>query len=174
MTVKDTLTFIKQAHAGQLYGTHPYWVHPKAVADVGKKFFGGKFTKEAYITALLHDVVEDTEYDIEALKNMGFSQTILSAVELLTKDKTLDYMANINKIISSGNNIAKMVKFADNFINYTGTKSGGKWTPKKIDQSMTKYKKSITLLAKELGIPASKLEPIHNELETRYGRSFNE
>jgi hypothetical protein len=38
MTVKDTLEFIKTAHAGQMYGSNPYWVHPKTVAD--------KLTKE--------------------------------------------------------------------------------------------------------------------------------
>lgn len=170
ITVKDTLEFIKQAHAGQTYGNQPYWVHPKAVADTGKKFFGSKFTTKTYIIALLHDVIEDTKYDRAALKAMGYSEDILDAVNLLSKDKKLDYMSNIRKIISSGNKYAQMVKFADNYENYTGTKESGKWTPEKIKHSTAKYKESITLLAKKLGVPDSKLAATHKEIEDRYGK----
>jgi len=37
MNKQKALEFIKKAHAGQKYGSSPYWTHPKAVADVGKK-----------------------------------------------------------------------------------------------------------------------------------------
>lgn len=170
MTVKDTLEFIKTAHAGQMYGSSPYWVHPKAVAETGKRFFGSQFTPDAYIVALLHDVIEDTPHDKDSLLGLGYSKDVITAVELLSKDKKLDYMSNIHRIISSGNKLAMMVKFADNFENYTGTKEGGKWTPEKIKHSTSKYRESITLLAKKLGVPDSKLAATHKEIEDRYGK----
>ena len=48
-------------------------------------------------------MVEDTQYSLETLKTMGYSDAILTAVALLTKDKSVDYDTNINRIISSGN-----------------------------------------------------------------------
>jgi len=43
-----------------------------------------------------------------------------------------------------------MVKFADNFINYTGDKSG--WDPQKAAKSQAKYMKSMQDLGKVLGV----------------------
>lgn len=152
MNKKDTLAFIKNAHMGQKYGSEPYWTHPKAVADLGKKVFGSKFTEIAYIAALLHDVVEDTNHGINELKNLGYSDEILSAVELLTKDNSLSYEANIKRIISSGNRIAMMVKYCDNNMNYHGDKST--WDEKRRIKSQTKYAKSLNTLGKKLGVKA--------------------
>jgi (p)ppGpp synthase/HD superfamily hydrolase len=150
VNVKTTLTFIKKAHAGQKYGSQPYWTHPKQVADTGKKVFGSKFNSVAYIVALLHDVIEDTEYgEIELLK-LGYTQEILDAVKYCTKDSSLNYNANIQRIISSGNKIAMMVKFADNYVNYTGDKSS--WEPKRREKSQTKYMKSMQDLGAKLGV----------------------
>jgi len=170
ITISQTLAFIKKAHSGQMYGKDPYWIHPKAVADTGKRFFGSQFTPDAYIVALLHDVIEDTPHDKDSLLGLGYSKDVITAVELLSKDKKLDYMSNIHRIISSGNKLAMMVKFADNFENYTGTKNGGRWTPEKIKHSTSKYRESITLLAKKLGVPDSKLAATHKEIEDRYGK----
>lgn len=146
----ETLNFIKRAHFGQKYGSEPYWKHPKAVADKGKELFGSKFSKDEYTVALLHDVVEDTEYSLEKLKDMGYPKAVLDAVSLVTKDKTLSYEENINKIISSGNRLAMMVKFADNWMNYHGDKSG--WSPEKREKSQAKYKRSMEAIGKKLGI----------------------
>ena len=99
--VAETLEFIKHAHEGQKYGSEPYWTHPKAVADLGKKLFGASFTTEAYMAALMHDVIEDTEYTLDDLKQSGYSEAVLDAVKLLTKDKHLSYEDNIKKIINN-------------------------------------------------------------------------
>ena len=168
ITISQTLAFIKKAHSGQMYGKDPYWIHPKAVADTGKKFFGSKFNKNAYIVALLHDVIEDTPYSDKDLLEMGYSKEIVDSVKLLSKDTGLDYDANIQRIIASGNTIAMMVKFCDNMMNYTGTKEGSKWTPEKIKHSTAKYKKSLESLAKKLNVSNDKLAPIHAEIEKRY------
>lgn len=168
VTLKSTIEFIKQAHDGQMYGAKPYWLHPMKVLETGKHFFGSKFTPKAQMIALLHDVIEDTPHGEQELLDMGYPKDVVTAVKLLSKDKTIDYMSNIRRIIASGNKNAMMVKFADNYENYTGTKSGGKWTPEKIKHSTAKYKESIDLLAKSLGLPESTLTVVHKEIEKRY------
>lgn len=148
--VNKTLSFIKKAHTGQKYGNDPYWTHPKAVADKGKEIFGSKFNNDAYTAALLHDTIEDTIYGEKELLETGYSERVLDAVLLVTKDKTLSYDGNIKKIIASGNRIAMMVKFADNYMNYTGDKSS--WPEEKRLKSQAKYKKSMQDLSKALGL----------------------
>jgi (p)ppGpp synthase/HD superfamily hydrolase len=149
-TQKTTLSLIKKAHAGQMYGTDPYWTHPLAVAEKGKELFGSKFTESAYLAALLHDVVEDTDLSLFDLQKLGYSSQVLDTVKLLTKDKSLDYEGNIRRIIQSRNKLAMMVKFADNFINYTGDKSH--WDAKRAAKSQAKYLKSMQDIGKVLGI----------------------
>lgn len=149
-TVKSTIKLIQNAHAGQKYGSSPYWTHPLAVAEKGKELFGSKFTTSAYITALLHDTLEDTDLTVAELQRLGYSAQVLDSVELVTKDRSLNYEGNIRRIIQSGNRLAMMVKFADNFINYTGDMSG--WDPKKAAKSQAKYLKSMQDLGRVLGV----------------------
>ena len=151
--IRKTKKFIQRAHdkeQGQMYGDMPYSSHPKAVANLGKKFFGGKFGPEAVKVALLHDVLEDTPYTPEQLAKKGFSPEVIEAVQLLTKDKTLSYADNIRNIINSGNPLAMMVKYCDNYMNYTGDKSH--WTPSRAEASNKKYLASLNMLGDVLGI----------------------
>ena len=150
LNIAKTLDFIKQAHGDQLYGKLPYWTHPRAVALTGRKIFGNKFNSEAVKTAFLHDVVEDTHISLDELRKLEFSDQVIDAVDLLTKDKTLTYKQNIEKIIASGNPLAMMVKYADNYENFTGDKSS--WDPKRADSSQKKYLASLNLLGDALGV----------------------
>lgn len=148
--VDKTLKFAKKAHGDQMYGDQPYWTHPRDVAAAGKRFFGTKFNNDAIKVAFLHDVVEDTPYKLKQLKNMGLSPEVIEAVELLTKNKALSYEENIKRIIASGNRLAMMVKYADNYKNYTGDKSS--WNPKRAEKSQQKYQASLNMLGSKLGV----------------------
>lgn len=150
LNVAQTLQFIKQAHGDQLYGKLPYWTHPRAVALTGKKIFGGKFNSNAVKVAFLHDVVEDTHIGLDELSKLGFEPIVIQAVGLLTKDKTLGYSQNIERIIASDNPLAMMVKYADNYENFTGDKSD--WDPKRASSSQKKYLMSLNMLGDKLGI----------------------
>ena len=150
LNVAQTLKFIKQAHGDQLYGKLPYWTHPRAVALTGKKVFGSKFNSDAVKTAFLHDVVEDTHIGLDELSKLGFASEVIEAVDLLTKDKGLTYKQNIEKIINSGNSLAMMVKYADNYENFTGDKSD--WDPARADSSQKKYLASLNMLGDKLGV----------------------
>ena len=93
------------AHEGQTdKAGKPYILHPLEVAAKQK-------TYEGVIVALLHDVVEDSEYTIEDLKKEGFPENVIEAVQLLTHEKGVPYADYIKAIYR--NKIAKSVKIAD-------------------------------------------------------------
>ena len=82
----------------------PYVFHPFHLAEQMKD-------EDTTIVALLHDVVEDTDYTIADLKRMGFPTNVLEALELLTHNDGTPYMEYVAKIKDSP--IAKAVKLAD-------------------------------------------------------------
>ena len=150
LNVAQTLNFIKTAHGDQLYGKLPYWTHPRAVALTGRKIFGRKFNSDAVKTAFLHDVVEDTHIGLDELRKLDFSDQVIQAVGLLTKNNSLSYEQNIQNIINSGNPLAMMVKYADNYENYSGDKSS--WTADRAEKSQKKYLASLNALGSKLGV----------------------
>ena len=105
---KDTKKALKlcfEAHKDQLdKSSLPYVFHPFHLAEQMD-------TEEATVVALLHDVVEDTDYTLEDLKNMGFSEAVISAIALLTHEEGAEYMDYVKKI--KNNEIARKVKLAD-------------------------------------------------------------
>lgn len=51
--------------------------------------------EDTTIVALLHDVIEDSEYTQDDLKNMGFSSKVCEALAYLTHVDTVPYMEYI-------------------------------------------------------------------------------
>ena len=82
----------------------PYVFHPFHLAEQMK-------TEETTIVALLHDLIEDTDYTIEDLTSMGFDKTITDAIALMTHADDVEYMDYVRMI--KDNPIAKAVKLAD-------------------------------------------------------------
>lgn len=68
-------------------------------------------SEEQKIVALLHDVVEDTEWTIENLQREGFSENVIDALRLLTHDDGSPYEEYIERI--AGHALARSVKLAD-------------------------------------------------------------
>ena len=82
----------------------PYVFHPWHVAE--------KMDDElSTCTALLHDVVEDTDTTIEDLEKMGFPSEVTEALKYLTHEEDTDYCEYIRNI--KNNEIAKKVKLSD-------------------------------------------------------------
>lgn len=71
----------------------PYVFHPFHLAEQMKD-------ETSTIVALLHDIVEDTDYSFEDLSAMGFSQDVTDALRLLTHDKSVPYMEYVAMIKS--------------------------------------------------------------------------
>ena len=77
---KKALKLAYAAHAGQVdKAGMPYIFHPYEVALQVQ-------AEEEVCAALLHDVVEDTDWTMEDLRAAGFPETVLEAVQLLTHD----------------------------------------------------------------------------------------
>nr|WP_072513995.1 GTP pyrophosphokinase [Ndongobacter massiliensis] len=97
------LFIMLKAHRGQKdKGGHPYFLHPLRVAL-------GVEGKDARIVALLHDVVEDSDYTFSDLGFLSKSQR--EALEILTHDKEVAYFDYIQTV--KNNRIAREVKKSD-------------------------------------------------------------
>lgn len=82
----------------------PYVFHPFHLADQMPD-------EDSTVAALLHDVVEDTQYTLNDLKEIGFSDSVIDAIALMTHDNSVPYLSYIWKI--KENRVARMVKQAD-------------------------------------------------------------
>ncbi len=102
--ITKAFNFARQAHKGvrRLSG-EPYIMHPIAVAQIACSEMGLGSTSIS--AALLHDVVEDTDYTVEDIENM-FGQKIAQIVDGLTKisggifgDKASAQAENFKKLL---------------------------------------------------------------------------
>lgn len=102
---RKALRLCFEAHKDQVDKTGvPYVFHPFHLAE--------QMQDETTTTvALLHDVVEDTDYTLEDLKEMGFAPEVLEAIALLTHDPAVPYEEYLIPI--KANPVARCVKLAD-------------------------------------------------------------
>ena len=102
---KRAIKLCFKAHEGQFdKGGLPYAHHPLHLAEQMDD-------EDSTIVALLHDVVEDTEYTLNDIKDMSFGDAVVEALALLTHDLSVPYFEYVKSIVS--NPIAKKVKLAD-------------------------------------------------------------
>ena len=113
----------------------PYVFHPFHLAEQ-------MVTEDTTVVALLHDVVEDTDYTIEDLTTMGFSKTVTDAIRLMTHDKTVDYMDYVRAI--KENPVARAVKLAD--LKHNSDTTRLEIVDEKAKKRVEKYAKAIALL----------------------------
>ena len=110
--VRLALEFATDKHKGQKrIGGDDYITHPVAVYEMVKKQGYGE---DYQITALFHDLLEDTDATESEILGYG-NQNVLTAVKLLTKGKGYDMKSYIENI--KNNPIAFAVKTADRLHN---------------------------------------------------------
>lgn len=95
-----------EAHKGQKDRAGlPYILHPLHLMSQMD-------TEEEMMTAVLHDVVEDTDYTLADLRELGLPESVLRAVSLLTHDKEeISYEGYVQRLKSDP--VARKVKMAD-------------------------------------------------------------
>jgi len=104
-TLEKAIAIAARAHQGQKdKAGHPYILHPL-------RLMLRMESEAAMIAAVLHDVVEDTDVTIDHLREAGFSEEVLQAVECLTHRDGESYDAFITRVQISP--IACQVKIAD-------------------------------------------------------------
>ena len=118
----------------------PYVFHPFYVAD--------RMTDEATtVTALLHDIVKNTDYTFEQVLEEGFDEEVVNAIRLLTHpnvDMTEEaYMEYIEAL--KQNPIARAVKIADLEHNSDLSRYGTAVKGKDI-MRVAKYQKALVVL----------------------------
>ena len=133
---KKAMKLCFEAHKDQVDKSGmPYVFHPFHVAE--------QMTDEVTtIVALLHDVVEDTEYTLEDIAAMGFGQDVVTALAMMTHDKSVPYLDYVAKI--KDNPIARAVKLADLAHNSDTTRLDV--IEKKDKERLDKYKAAIAIL----------------------------
>lgn len=82
----------------------PYVFHPFHVAEQMDD-------ETSTIVALLHDVIEDTDYTLSDIRGMGFSEEVCEALDYMTHREGVPYMDYVRHI--KENPIATKVKLAD-------------------------------------------------------------
>lgn len=104
-TLERAIAIAAEAHAGQVdKAGAPYILHPLRVMlrlD----------DPDARMAGVLHDVLEDTEVTLERLRSEGFSESVLSAIQSVTKVPGETYEAFVAR--AAQDPIGKRVKLAD-------------------------------------------------------------
>jgi hypothetical protein len=90
--------------AGQPYIGHPFRVAERSAHPMDK------------MVGLLHDVIEDTDFDAADLLSMGVPDAVVGAVEILTRVEP-GYDDFVKRVHDSGNQLAIRVKRADIYDN---------------------------------------------------------
>lgn len=135
---KKALKLSFEAHKEQIDKSGmPYVYHPFHLAEQMQDEY-------TTVVALLHDIVEDTDYTLSDLSSMGFNDDIVSAIALMTHNVSVPYMDYVARIAK--NPIAKAVKLTDLQHNSDLTRFDTV-TQKDLDR-VEKYKKAIELLSK--------------------------
>ncbi|MBR6648518.1 MAG: bifunctional (p)ppGpp synthetase/guanosine-3',5'-bis(diphosphate) 3'-pyrophosphohydrolase [Bacteroidaceae bacterium] len=90
--IREAYFFAKEAHKEQRRKSgEPYVMHPLAVARIVAEELG--LGAEPIIAAFLHDVVEDTDFTIEDIKDK-FGEDVAFLVNVVTKKKKTRYDAS--------------------------------------------------------------------------------
>ena len=133
---KKAMKLCFKAHKDQVDKSGmPYVFHPFHVAE--------QMTDEATtIVALLHDVVEDTDYTLGDIAAEGFGKEILEAVALMTHEDDIPYLDYVAKL--KENPIARAVKLADLAHNSDLSRIGE--IDEETKQRLEKYKKAKAIL----------------------------
>ena len=132
------LSIARKAHEGQLdkagvdYIKHPIYVASQVDTEKEKA------------VALLHDVIEDSPVSAEELLQAGLPETVVTAVQVLTKKKEQDYQTYLETV--KKNPLARVVKLAD--LKHNSDLSRLSSITEKDRERLKKYKKAIDFLSR--------------------------
>lgn len=133
---KKALKLMFTAHKDQVDKSGlPYVFHPYHLAERMEE-------ENAVVVALLHDLIEDTDYTLENLREMGFSEEVCEAIGVMTHQKGVSYFDYIRKI--KQNPLATKVKLADLKHNSDLSRLDG--VTGKDRERIEKYKKAMEML----------------------------
>lgn len=176
--ITKAFTFAKQAHHGirRLSG-EPYIMHPLEVAKIVCNEIGLGST--SICAALLHDVVEDTEYTIEDIENL-FGPKIAQIVDGLTKlsggifgEHASEQAENFKKLLLTMSDDIRviLIKIADRLHNM---RTLGSLTPNKQFKIAGETLYIYAPLANRLGLYKIKTELENLSFRYEHPEEYNE
>jgi (p)ppGpp synthase/HD superfamily hydrolase len=135
-TFDDAMSLAVRVHAGQVdRAGHPYILHVlRVVCRV--------YDRTAQLTAVLHDVVEDTPVTLEELRLMGYPEAVVAAVDCLTRRDGESYEDYIERL--SANPLAVRVKLSD-LEDHMDLRRSGELTADDLDR-LARYQRAYTRL----------------------------
>lgn len=106
--LQEVIQFAYRAHNGQTRRDRftPYISHPQNVAE---RLRGE--SDEVIMTAWLHDVLEDTKETPDSMRAAGIPESVIEAVQVLTKVPGEDYSVYLTRV--KAHPVARKVKIAD-------------------------------------------------------------
>jgi len=103
--LSDAVSLAARAHRGQKdKGDKAYILHPLRLMIAME-------TEAEQMAAVLHDVIEDTDWTIKELRRSGYPEEVLEALEHLSRDPGESYDDFIKR--AADNRISTKVKIAD-------------------------------------------------------------
>lgn len=117
--LKDAVMFAVDSHAGQKYGSRPYWYHLNKVYEASKKHGGNEIH---HMACWLHDTIEDTEVTKQILL-AKFGKSVATIVDLVSNQSSKE--ATFKRIRSSKD--AVFVKLCDRLANVSEGKKNAKY-----------------------------------------------
>lgn len=106
-TVEKCIRIAMDAHEGQRdRDGNAVILHPLLIGSMGQ-------TDAEKCVGFLHDVVEDTDWTFDDLRNEDIPDEIIEALRLCTHSDSMSYEYYVQRIIDSGNMTAIHVKLND-------------------------------------------------------------
>lgn len=136
---QKALAIAEDAHKGQVDKAGvDYIQHPLFVASLVE----GELAKTV---ALLHDVVEDSDWTLEDLRKEGLPEEVVQAVGIITKKRNENYEEYILRV--KQNPLARQVKLAD--LKHNSDLSRLANVTDRDRKRVAKYQKAISFLSEE-------------------------
>lgn len=169
--VQRAMTYARQKHVGQTWTSE----NGKEVSyfqghlmSVYKVLLGNEnMDEEILVTALLHDVMEDTGATYEELEG-EFGSAVAENVRWLTRSKENSYYEYIDILLDKGSDAAVLVKLADRQVNTVNLMNIGdeQWHEKKLKQAdyMLVHFKNRKVSEKYQAMKEKLLESIQKEV----------
>ncbi len=141
--LEKAIEIVVKAHKGQVEKAGmPYVTHLFSVMNRGQSL-------NEKIVGVLHDLIEDTDWTLDMLRNEGFNEEIVEAVRCITKlSDDEDYDIYIERVKS--NNLALRVKLHDLQDNMNVMRKDQ--LKEKDMVRLNKYLKTYQILLKETGV----------------------
>lgn len=117
-TVADADALAEQYHRGQVdKAGNPYINHPRAVAEALREH--GDHGDHAVMAGLLHDIVEDTPVTLDQLRELGYPEEVVAAVDSVTRREGKQYPGGKEPYMdlirrAAANPLGRLVKLEDN------------------------------------------------------------